>query len=115
MKHRIERVCEVLKRELGLVMLRELSFPAPLVTVNAVDVTPDLKQAHIFISALGTDAERRKTIEVLEHSRVMLQQEVSKRVAFKNTPHLHFRLDDSIERGSRVLGILDEIEQEEEK
>jgi len=102
-------VCEVLKRELGQVMLRELTFPSPLVTVSAVDVTPDLKQAHIFISALGTEPQRRKTIEVLEGHRAMLQQSLARRVAFKNTPHLHFRLDDSIERGTRVLNILDEL------
>ena len=113
MKHRIERVCEVLKRELGQVMLRELTFPAPLVTVSAVDVTPDLKQAHVYISALGTDAEQRKVMDILEHNRVMLQHELSRRVSLKNTPHLYFKLDNSIERGTRILDILDELKNEE--
>lgn len=115
MKHRIERVCEVLKRELGQVMLRELTFPVPLVTVSAVDITPDLKQAHVFISALGTDGERRKVLEVLEHNRAMLQQGLAKRVTLKHTPHLNFKLDEAIERGTRVLSILDELEQGEEQ
>ena len=52
MKHRIERVCEVLKRELGQIILRELTFPAPLVTVSGVKITPDLKRAHVYVSAL---------------------------------------------------------------
>jgi NADPH2:quinone reductase len=45
MKHRLERVCEVLKRELGIIICRELDFGSVLVTVSAVDITPDLKQA----------------------------------------------------------------------
>jgi len=111
----MERVCEVLKRELGVLILREISFPVALVTVSGVDVTPDLKQAHVFISALGTPAQQRKVIALLEHNRAMLQQQLIKRVTFKNTPHLNFRLDESIERGTRVLTIMEELENGEEK
>lgn len=111
MNHRIKRVCEVLKRELGLAIVRELTFPSPLVTVSGVDVTPDLKQAHVFISALGTPGERRRTLALLEDHRVMLQQALAGRVSLKFTPQLNFHLDDSIERGTRVLGILDELEE----
>ena len=109
MKHRIERVCEVLKRELGSIILRELTFSAPLVTISAVDVTPDLKQAHIYVSALGSKGQRRQAMETLEQKRVLLQAELAKRVVLKHTPHLHFKFDESIERGTRVLGILDEL------
>lgn len=109
MKHRIERVCEVLKRELGRIILRELTFSTPLVTVSGVEITPDLKQAHVFVSALGNDAQRQNVLTVLEQNRGMLQAQVSKRVVLKHTPHLNFKLDDSIERGSRVLNILDDL------
>jgi ribosome-binding factor A len=115
MKHRIERVCEVLKRELGQIILRELTFPTPLVTISGVDITPDLKQAHVYVSAFGTDAQRETVLCVLEQNRGMLQSEVSKRVVLKHTPHLHFRLDDSIARGSRVLNILDDLGLDETK
>lgn len=109
MKHRLERVCKVLQRELGVLILREITLPTPLVTISSVDITPDLKQAHIFISALGTPAQKRGVLTALEHNRVLLQAELAKRIVMKNTPHLHFKLDDSIERGTRVLGILDEL------
>ena len=109
MKHRIERVCEVLKRELGRVILRELTFSTPLVTVSGVEITPDLKQAHVYVSALGNDAQRQNVLTVLEQNRGMLQAQVSKRVVLKHTPHLNFKLDDSIERGSRVINILDDL------
>ena len=94
-------------------MVREVTFPAQLVTVSGVDVTPDLKQAHVFISALGSPGERRRVITTLEAHRVMLQKELSGRLAMKFTPHLNVHLDDSIERGTRVLGILDELIEEE--
>ena len=109
MKHRIERVCEVLKRELGQIILRELTFPTPLVTISGVDITPDLKQAHVYVSALGSDVQRETVLSVLEQNRGMLQAEISKRVILKHTPHLNFKLDDSIERGSRVLNILEDL------
>jgi ribosome-binding factor A len=115
MKHRIERVCEVLKRELGRIILRELTFSTPLVTVSGVEITPDLKQAHVYVSALGTDVQRQDVITVLEQNRGMLQLEVSKRVVLKHTPHLNFKLDDSMERGSRVLSILEDLGLDETK
>ena len=109
MKHRLERVCEVIKRELGLIIVRELTFAAPLVTISAVDITPDLKQAHIFVSALGSEGQKRRALEQLEQNRAMLQAELAKRIVLKHTPHLNFKFDESIERGTRVLGILDEL------
>jgi ribosome-binding factor A len=109
MKHRIERVCEVLKRELGQIILRELTFSSPLVTVSGVKITSDLKRAHVYVSALGNDTQRREVLSLLEQNRGMLQTEVSKRVVLKHTPHLSFKLDDSIERGSRIINILDDL------
>jgi len=114
MKNRLARVCEVLKRELGMIIRRELEFQDALVTVSGVDITPDLKQAHVFISALGSPAGRRKAMEALEEHRVMFQTELSRRVQTKHTPHLNFRLDDAIERGARVIDIMDELGLKEE-
>lgn len=115
MKHRLERVCEVLKRELGIIVLREVDFSPVLVTISSVDITPDLKQAHVFVSALGNPGQQRRVLEKLEHARTHLQTEIAKRVTLKHTPHLHFRLDESIERGSRILGIMEELGLEGEK
>ncbi len=63
MKFRLERVREVLKRELGVIMGREIRFTSPLVTINDVDITPDLKQAHIFVSVIGDAAQHRDALE----------------------------------------------------
>ncbi len=109
MKHRLLRVNELLKRELSSLLVREMRFDDLLVTVNQVDVTPDLKSAHVYISVLG-EIGRDHVIPTLEENRAMLQAELSRHVVLKYTPHLLFHLDDSIERGSRVLEILEEIE-----
>lgn len=109
MKHRLERVCEVLKRELGVIILREFDFTPVLVTISAVDVTPDLKQAHVFVSALGSPGQQRNVLEKLEGARSHLQGEIAKRITLKHTPLLHFKIDEAIERGSRVLSIMNEL------
>lgn len=109
-KHRLERVNEVIKRELGDLIHREITFTAKLVTVQQVDITPDLKHAHVFISVIGTDPERRKAMSMLHAKRIPLQQALSKRIVLKFTPNLHFKLDEAVERGTRILSILEELE-----
>jgi ribosome-binding factor A len=109
MSQRVRRVSEILKRELSAAMAREITFAVPLVTISAVDMTPDLKQAHVFISALGTEQEKNTVLRQLEAARVALQADVARRVVIKNTPHLYFHPDNSIERGTRVLAIMDEL------
>ena len=109
MKLRLLRVCELIKRELGVIIGRDLRFEAPLVSVRAVDITPDLKNAHVFISVIGTKWQKEEALRILEEKRQHLQYELSRRVVLKYTPHLHFQLDESIERGTRVLNLLDEI------
>src|SRR4029450_920447 len=109
MKHRLLRVNELLKRELSALLVREMTFENLLVTVNQVDVTPDLKSAHVYVSVLGSEG-RKEMLPKLEANRAARQAHVSKHVFLKKTPHLFFHLDDSIERGSRVLEILQEIE-----
>ncbi len=109
MKHRLLRVNELLKRELSALLVREMTFENLLVTVNQVDVTPDLKSAHVYVSVLGSKG-RKDVLPKLEANRAALQADLSKHVVLKYTPHLVFHLDDSIERGARVLEILQEIE-----
>lgn len=110
MKHRLPRVNELIKRELGELLTRELSFPAKLVTVQQVDVTPDLKHAHVFVSMIGTDEEQYQSMNKLHGARAQLQHDLAKRVVLKFTPHLHFKLDQAAERGDRVLNLLSELE-----
>ena len=110
MKHRLLRVNELLKRELSTIITREITFDGVLVTVNQVDVTPDLKHAHAYISVLGQEDGQAAAMAKLEENRVVLQTALARSVVLKYTPHLVFHLDDSIERGARVFEILQQIE-----
>jgi ribosome-binding factor A len=109
MKHRHLRVNELVKRELSSIIAREINFQGALVSINAVDVSPDLKSAHVFVTTLGTD-NRAGVIDKLEAHRAALQAELSRHVVLKYTPHLIFHHDESIKRGARVLEIMDDID-----
>ena len=109
MKHRLLRVNELLKRELSTIITREITFDGVLVTVNQVNVTPDLKHAHVYISVLGKEGQVAAMAK-LEENRGVLQTALAKSVVLKYTPQLVFHLDDSIERGARVFEILQQIE-----
>ena len=102
------RINEVVKRELSGIIAREISFAGALVSINHVDVTSDLKNAHVFVSVLGSDSGG--VLSKLASHRATLQAELARHVTMKYTPHLIFHLDDSIERGARVIEILQEIE-----
>lgn len=108
-KHRLERVNELLRRELGELLRREMLFDAQLVTVQQVDITPDLKHAHVYMSVIGTPAQRSAVITQLQAKRSHLQYQLSRRVIIKYTPQLHFKLDTGIERGTRVIHLMDEL------
>ncbi len=108
-KHRLERVNELLKRELSDLLMREIQFNAPLVTVQHVDVTPDLKNAHVYISVIGTPGQSKGVISQLYTRRPHLQFLLSRRVVMKHTPQLHFKLDEGIERGTKVIHLMDEL------
>ena len=108
---RLQRVRELLKREIGEVIRRE--FPvseAGLVTVNDVDVAGDLHSAIVFISILGNPDQRKRGLSLLIRHRKRIQGLVGRAVALKYTPTLRFRVDESIVRGNKVLDILQELE-----
>jgi ribosome-binding factor A len=111
MSLRLERVRELLKREIGEVIRRELPVSeAGLINVNDLEVAPNLKNATVFIGVLGGQAQKAKGMEMLEKSRKRIQGLVGKGVVLMYTPRLRFVLDESVERGNRVLRILEEIE-----
>jgi len=80
-----------------------------LVTVQNADITPDLKQCHVYVSVIGSDTDKKAALALLEGNRKPLQHLLSKRVVLKYTPQLHFHIDTAIERGTRVIEILDKI------
>ena len=109
MKNRLARVNELIHRELSDLVQKELTFDAKLVTIQEVDVTPDLKHAHAYVGVIGTEAEAYKAVRTLNAKARHFQAEIGKRVTMKFTPNLHFKIDTAGPRGDRVMQILDEL------
>jgi ribosome-binding factor A len=104
-------VRELLKRAIGEVIRREFQVSeAGLITVNDVDVAGDLHSAVVFVSILGNPDQQKHGFALLERHRKRIQGLVGRAVILKYTPTLRFLMDDSIARGNRVLGILNELE-----
>src|SRR5262245_15267217 len=109
--HRIERIRELLKRAIGETVRREIPVgQAGLITVNDVEVTGDLRQARVFVSILGNPQQQKTGLVLLHRSRSRIQALVAKAVILKYVPHLRFVVDDSVERGNRVLQLIEELE-----
>jgi ribosome-binding factor A len=108
---RLERVNELLKRVLGEFLRREApTSGAGLLSVNEVVVAGDLHTAAVYVTVLGSEEQRKKAMAWLFRERKRIQSMVAQSVVLKNTPQLHFKLDQSIIRGNRVLEILAELE-----
>ena len=111
--HRLLRVRELLKREIGEAIRREIPVEqVGLISVNDVNVAGDLRVATVFISILGSADQQRIGIAMLHKHRRRLQGLVAKAVILKYTPQLRFLIDDSIARGNRVLDIIEELERD---
>ena len=108
---RLQRVRELLKREIGEVIRREFQVSeAGLITVNDVNVAGDLHSAVVFVSILGDAEQQKRGFTLLKRHRIRIQGLVGGAIVLKYTPRLRFLMDDSIARGNRVLGILSELE-----
>jgi len=108
---RLQRVRELLKREIGEAVRREFHVSeAGLITVNDVDLAGDLKSATVFISILGNPDQQKRGFQLLNEHRIRLQGFIGRAVVLKYTPKLKFVFDDSIVRGNRVLQIMEELE-----
>ncbi|MDF2375542.1 MAG: 30S ribosome-binding factor RbfA [Verrucomicrobiales bacterium] len=109
MSQRISRVNELLKREISSCIEKNFEFPEILVTIHDVKVAQDLRTAQIFIGVIGSAEQKAKVLQKLNAKHGFIQNMVMKRVVLRNTPRFSFESDDSVERGVRVLNILEEI------
>lgn len=92
-----------------MILEKDYSFGGLLVTVHDVTLTPDLKQCFVYVGVMGKDYEKDEVLEKLKASRGSIQRDLYRRVILKNSPQLVFRIDESVERGVRVLHIIDNL------
>lgn len=109
MSRRLEKVNELMRREISTFIQREFDFSGTIVTIVDVEITEDLKEGKVWVGIIGK-MRASQVLEKLNARRGLIQSEVSKRVVLRNTPRLTFKLDDSAQRGVDIVNLLDEIE-----
>jgi ribosome-binding factor A len=112
MTQRTERIDELLRQEISEILSREVADPrVGFVTVTEVETAPDLRHAKVWVSVIGEQAERDATIAALNRVMVFVRRELGTRLRIRRIPEFHVRLDDTAERGTRVLHLLQELEE----
>jgi ribosome-binding factor A len=109
---RMRRVDEAMREVLSDAITSELKDPrVGFVTVTAVDTSPDLRHARVFVSVLGDEPVRRRSLDGLRSAHGYLQKRVAGELRLKHTPTLEFAYDDTVDRGQRINQLLAEEEQ----
>lgn len=115
-ERRVARVAELIKREVSQLLMYEIRderVGAGMVSVTDVEVSGDLQHAKIFVSIYSTDEVRRSTMAGLKAASGFVRRELGQRIRLRRTPEVVFIEDRSLERGSRVLSLLNQIGQQQ--
>jgi ribosome-binding factor A len=106
---RMRRVNESIKEVLG-VTLPELKDPRiGFVTITGVETAPDLRHATVYVSVLGSEKAREKSLQGLAAAHGTLQARIARELRMKRTPQLTFEYDPTVERGVRMTKLIDEL------
>src|SRR5579871_5415843 len=102
--HRHERIAGEIQQEISVMLAGELKDPrlAGLATVTEVRVTPDLKQAKVYVSVMGSEVEQASTLEGLRAAAGFIRHELSERLLMRRAPEVNFVLDRSEEYGGHI-------------
>ena len=107
---RQRQVAELLHKEISLLIQRQARDPRlDSVTITGVDVTPDLQDARVYVSVLGDSHDVQQAMAGLESAAGFLRRQLGDSLSLRVTPTLTFRLDNSLEQGSRIDQLLDTL------
>jgi ribosome-binding factor A len=111
---RADRVGEAIREEIATFLAESAKDPriVGFVTVTGVDVTQDLRHAKVFVSVMGSDAEKAATFEGLASTASHLRSRVGRALRLRVAPEIHFREDESIARAARIESLLADIKTE---
>jgi len=111
MTKRTLRIDELLREEIGAILTREVDDPRiGFATVTDVETAPDLSHARVWVSVIGQPDERDATLAALGRAMPFVRRQLGGRIKLRRIPELHVRLDESLQRGTRVLRLLSELE-----
>jgi ribosome-binding factor A len=109
---RVSRVAELIKREVSQMLIHDIKddrVGAGLVSVTDVVVSGDLQHAKIFVSVYGSEEAKIETMAGLKSATGFVRTELGQRVRLRRTPEVIFQEDSSIERGTKVLSLLNQL------
>lgn len=112
MSQRSDRVAEAIRREVGDLLLHGIKderVREGLASVTDVEVSGDLRHAKVFVSVYGTEEEAALAMEGLTSAAGYMRGVVGRRLGIRHAPELHFELDRSLARGSRVIALLNSL------
>jgi len=115
MSQRIQRVNALLQREISEQLRRNYRDSAVAVTISDVETSTDLHHARVYYSILGEQISRTEADALFDRIRADLQQRVSRRVVLKYFPKFEFVYDPSLERGAKIIELLDQLENDESR
>lgn len=114
--HRQEKLGELIAVELSDLLRTRLKDPRiGFASITHVEVSGDLRHAKVFVSVMGNAEEQEDTMKGLRHATGFLRHELASRIVLRYMPELVFKLDTSIEHGSRILELMQQLKQEEQK
>ena len=115
MSHRIERVNSLIRQEISHLLQRQVKDPrlSNFIAVTGVATSADLKHARVFVSHIGGTEEKDTTLSTLSAASGFFRRELARNLKLRYTPVLTFQWDDSIERGARILQLIDKVVPEE--
>jgi ribosome-binding factor A len=109
---RVARVSELIKREVSQMLLSEIKddrVQVGMVSITDVEVSGDLQHAKIFVSIYGTEEARAETMKGLKSATGFVRSALGQRIRLRRTPEIIFLEDRSIERGTRVLSLINQL------
>ncbi len=110
---RAERVAQMMQKELGTMIQRELKDPRiGFASVTRVEVSRDLSAAKVFISVLGSAENAEDTMAGLEHAKGFLRGEVGRRLQLRHAPEINFRRDESIDRSMALQRLMRQLKED---
>lgn len=110
---RIEKLQELIKQEMGKMLLKELKDPRiGFVTVTDVEMTGDLREAKIYVSVMGGEEQVKSSLEGLNSALGFIRREIGHRIRLRFTPEISFALDTSLDYGDHIQKLLLQVEGE---
>ena len=116
MRIRPERVANAIRREIGNIIHEDLKDPRiAFTTITVVEITPDLRNAKVYYSVLGSEKEKKSTKAALKSAKGFIRGLIGDRLKLRFTPELDFRVDKSIEYHDKINKLLEKIHREKDK